>query len=157
MGDNNQVLIYTDGACSQNNTWKGGWATVIVEDDKINVFKGSLENTTNNVMELMAFKAALEYCYNFAVRNDGTQYSIHSDSAYILNCFDQKWYVNWRKNGWRNAKKEPVANKELWERILFYYEKLCFEGVNLTLIKVKGHSGDKYNEMADILAVGESK
>ena len=152
-----QVLIYTDGACSTNGTWKGGWATVVVDGDQKTVFKGSLENTTNNVMELMAFMMALRYCGEAAMGNDGIEYLIHSDSAYVLNCFEQKWYVNWRKNGWRNAKKEPVANKELWQTILSYYETLELEGVNIKLVKVKGHSGDRYNEMADRLAVEESK
>lgn len=152
-----QVLIYTDGACSQNGTWKGGWGVVVVDGDTKHVFSGSETNTTNNVMEMMAFFAALEYCGRTAMGNDGIEYIIHSDSAYILNCFAQKWYVNWRKNGWLNAKKEPVANKEIWVEILRYYETLLLEGVNLKLVKVKGHSGDKYNEMADRIAVEASK
>lgn len=149
------ILIYTDGACSQNGTWKGGWATVIIDGDTKTVLSGSEENTTNNIMEMMAFYAALEYCGRSSIGIE--EYIIHSDSAYILNCFEQKWYVNWRKNGWRNAKKEPVANKELWQEILSCYESLELEGVKIKLVKVKGHSGDKYNEMADQIAVERSK
>lgn len=152
-----QVLIYTDGACSQNGTWKGGWGVVVVDGDTKHTMSGSENNTTNNIMEMMAFYAALEYCGRAAMGNDGMEYIIHSDSAYILNCFEKKWYVNWRKNGWRNAKKEPVANKELWVEILKYYETLLLEGVNLKLVKVKGHSGNRYNEMADRIAVEASK
>lgn len=152
------ILIYTDGACSQNGTWKGGWACIVIDSESnevIHTATGSEDNTTNNIMELMAFKAALEYCGESSIGIE--KYIIHSDSAYILNCFEQKWYLNWRKNGWRNAKKEPVANKELWIQILGYYELLELEGIDIKLVKVKGHSGNKYNELADKLAVEASK
>ncbi len=68
--------------------------------------------------------------------------------AYIVNCINNKWYINWRKNGWKTAKKTPVENRELWERLLSLIENL----ENFEIIKVKGHAGDKYNEMADELA-----
>jgi ribonuclease HI len=158
MGVKKQILIYTDGACSQNGTWKGGWGVVIVVGDEnkiLHTFDGSAIDTTNNAMELTAFKRALEFCHIHS--NEDYEFIIYSDSAYILNCFDQKWYVNWRKNGWRNAKKEPVANKELWESILWTYEELLSDNVDITLVKVKGHSGNKYNELADKLAVEASK
>ena len=65
--------------------------------------------------------------------------------------------MNWRKNGWRNAKKEPVAKKELWLEILNLYDTLNKENINFKFTKVKGHAGNKYNEMADKLAVEASK
>lgn len=157
MGISKTVELYTDGACSQNGTWKGGWGVVVVDNEEnvIHTFSDSAENTTNNAMELSAFQRALAFCHIHD--KDYNEFIIYSDSAYILNCFSQKWYLNWRKNGWRNAKKEPVANKELWESILWFYDELLSEGINLTLVKVKGHSGNKYNELADKLAVEASK
>lgn len=150
------IKIYTDGACSQNGTWQGGWGTVVVENDTLLCsFSGAATETTNNAMELSAFLKALEYIYFH--KEPTQQYEVLSDSAYIINCFEQKWHVNWRKNGWRNAKKEPVANKELWLEILNLYDTLNKENINFKFTKVKGHAGNKYNEMADRLAVEASK
>lgn len=79
--------------------------------------------------------------------------TIYSDSAYIINCITQKWYKKWQTNGWRNSKKEPVANRELWERLIPYFENPRF-----SFEKVKGHSGEKdWNDYVDRLAVEAKK
>lgn len=138
------IDIYTDGACSQNGTWDGGWAVVIVEDGtEIASFGGHEKETTNNRMEMMAFLGALEYAKKVGYSADS--YTIHTDSAYVSNAFAQRWIVNWQKNGWKNAKKEPVKNKDLWEKIIAH---------NIPKInKVKGHADNKFNNVVDKLAV----
>ena len=157
MGISETIGIYTDGACSQNGTWKGGWGVVVVDEKKdatLELYSGFEEATTNNIMEMRAFLKALEFILEHDVKNN---YKVYSDSAYILNCFSQKWYINWQKNGWINSKKEPVANKELWKEILTAYQTLIDERYDFTFVKVKGHADNKYNNVADKLAVEASK
>jgi len=60
---------------------------------------------------------------------------VFSDSSYLMNCFREKWYVSWRRNGWKNSKKEPVENRELWEELLELVEK---QG-KVEFFRVKGH------------------
>jgi ribonuclease HI len=142
--------FYTDGACSQNSTWKGGWAVIKVYDNKeVGGYSGHESDTTNNRMELTAFLYALK-----DINENKYQGIIYTDSAYISNCFKDRWYVNWKKNGWLNAKKEPVANRDLWSDIIYLYEK------NIDLIrieKVKGHSNNVFNNRADQVARMEAQ
>ena len=72
---------------------------------------------------------------------------VYTDSAYLHNCYQQKWYVNWQKNGWKNAKKQPVANQDLWKMLIPY-----FETFGIDFVKVKGHAGNQWNEYVDDLA-----
>ena len=74
---------------------------------------------------------------------------VYTDSAYIYQCMSQKWHINWIRNGWRNAKKEPVKNKELWEQLIPFFENKHFK-----FLKVAGHNGIEWNEKADKLARG---
>ena len=139
------IEIYTDGACSQNGTWAGGWASVMVIDgEQVAIFGGGEKNTTNNRMEMMAFLCAVEGTKH----RSKDEYVIHTDSAYIVNAFKQGWIDSWIKNGWKNAKKQPVANQDLWQQILEIRPK---EELNIN--KVKGHAGNKFNEVADDHAV----
>ena len=71
----------------------------------------------------------------------------YSDSAYLVNGFNNKWIDNWIKNGWKTSTNKPVKNKELWEQ-LYNFTKIH----NIEFLKVKGHNGDKYNEICDSLA-----
>jgi ribonuclease HI len=73
--------------------------------------------------------------------------TVYSDSAYVVNAFQQNWIKNWQRNGWKNSKKEPVANQELWRELVEQCEKN-----HLTLQKVKGHAGQEWNERCDELA-----
>lgn len=137
------MQYYVDGACSQNGTWQGGWGVIILEKETVvRAFGNCAENTTNNIMELQGFIAALKEMNQFE-KNE-----IYSDSAYICNCIGQKWYVKWKQNGWLTSKKEPVLNKELWEELISLYELK-----KPKVIKVKGHSSNKYNNLADKVAV----
>lgn len=134
-------LIYTDGSCPKNDgNHPGGWACIIIGDETVELSGGELV-TTNNRMELMSVIQGLE-----AVA-EGSEAIVYSDSAYVVNCFRDKWYFKWRKNGWINAAGKPVENKDLWERLISAVEKrkIKFE-------KVKGHSTNENNNRADELA-----
>lgn len=134
------VTIYTDGACS-GNPGPGGWAAVLTYEGKTKELSGGEKNTTNQRMELQSALEALR-CLKHPC-----QVVLCSDSAYLINCFRQKWYVSWRKNGWKNSKNEPVQNRDLWEALLEQADKhqISFE-------KVKGHAGVALNERCDELA-----
>ncbi len=147
--------IYTDGACSTNGTWKGGWAFIAATDQGVlEQQSGSALETTNNIMELQAVKAALQYAATINTPLDNI--FVMSDSAYIVNCIHDGWYKKWRTNGWITSQKTAVQNKELWEDILLLYEVLQQQH-HVEFIKVKGHSGDKYNTIADKMATEASK
>ena len=137
--------IYTDGATSGNGYAgaQGGWAFIILdENEKVaNSAFGYIPNATNNICELTAVIEACKVTWP-----DG-DFTIYSDSAYIINCYKQKWYKKWQTNGWLNSKKQPVANKELWEKLI-----VIFKQPNFHFVKVKGHSGEKGNKKADELA-----
>jgi ribonuclease HI len=96
-------------------------------------------------MELMAALNALE------VLKRPCQVNLVSDSAYLINAFSQGWLAKWQKNGWLTAKKEPVENQDLWRRLL---ELAKIHEV--TWHKVKGHSGNPYNERCDAMATAEA-
>lgn len=146
-----QYKIYTDGACSQNveGNWHGGYGVFVDLKEPIK-FYGSKLNTTNNQMELMAFKKALEFVHDIVDRYQEQEIIIHTDSAYIHNCLRNRWYDKWKKNGWLTAKKKPVANKILWQNIIDLYEPVKND---ITISKVKAHSNVYGNVVADGLAV----
>ena len=102
---------------------------------------GGLDNTTNNVMELTAVIEALK------LLKFPCEVEVYSDSAYVVNAFNQKWIYGWLKNGWKNSSKEPVKNKELWQE-LYEFTKMH----NITFIKVKGHADNEFNNRCDELA-----
>lgn len=140
-----KIIIYTDGACSGNQHDEniGGYGAVLIYKDNRKEICGGEVNTTNNRMELKACIMALQ-----ALKKKNIPIEIHTDSAYLCNCFNQKWYVKWQKNGWINSKKEPVENKDLWSELIDLVNS--FNSINF--IKVKGHSGIELNELADALA-----
>jgi ribonuclease HI len=140
--------IYTDGAHS-SKTNIGGWATIITNNNNlIDQISNWVPNTTNNRMELHALFQALIFV---AVKHDIIdKVTIYCDSAYIVNCFKQRWYDKWRKNGWKTSNKTPVLNRDMWEEILQIYED--HESL-ISIEKISGHSGEKWNEYADELAV----
>lgn len=138
----NNVTIYTDGGCRGNGTENALGAYGIVLDDGQNrkEVKKAVRGTTNNVMELTAVIEALR------LLKTPCNVTIYSDSAYVVNATNNKWISNWQMNGWRNSKKEPVANKELW------LELIKVKSIhNVTFIKVKGHSDNKGNDRCDEL------
>jgi ribonuclease HI len=139
-----QVTIYTDGACS-GNPGPGGWAAVLRYGDHEREISGREAHTTNQRMEL---RAALE-----ALRALGRpcHVRLHSDSAYLVNGFRQRWYDKWVRNGWMTSAKTPVGNRDLWE------ELIRLNGVHdVEWVKVAGHAGDEMNERCDALARQEA-
>ena len=143
------MIYYTDGAASNNTTKNGGWAWCSVDNDIIISYdNGNSKDTTNNIMEMTAIIKAMEN----AISNNFVKSIFYTDSAYIANCFAQKWYENWRRNNWITSKRTPVLNRELWEKILYYVETYGF-----SVIKVKGHSTNVFNNYADELAVKAKK
>lgn len=104
----------------------------------------SPEHTTNQREEIRAVILGLK-----RIKNSEIPIEVFSDSAYLINCMNQKWYVNWRTNGWKNSKKQPVENQDLWEELLEVIEDNFFK---VKWNKVKGHSKIFYNEECDRLA-----
>ena len=154
--------IYTDGSCSQGKaeytTQAGGWAVVIMKDETTidYTISGGEKGTTNNAMEMTAFIEALNVIGGEVIHGNKGPFFVYSDSAYVLNCLKDKWYIKWRQNGWRNAKKEAVKNKELWVELINLYEYLIVR-TPIEIIKVKGHSDNIGNNFVDELAVKERK
>ncbi len=132
------TVVYTDGACS-GNPGPGGWAWAVAPEGRPSA-SGGETHTTNQRMELTAVLEAL--------RALPRPITVVSDSIYVINCFRDKWYVRWQANGWRNSKKQPVANADLWRPLV----ELVVAG-DVEFRWVKGHSGDRLNDLADQLAV----
>ena len=132
--------IYTDGACS-GNPGPGGWGAVIFNqrDNQKNI-SGNEKNTTNNRMELLAAIMALKKI------KSNSEVTIYTDSIYVKNGITE-WIVKWKKNEWKNSKKKLVKNKDLWIKL----DNLCAQN-KVSWKWVKGHSTNKYNNLADELA-----
>lgn len=150
----NIIEVWTDGACSGNPGPGGAAAVIQYADNTIIEVAFHEKNSTNQRMEIMAVIIAFEEILKCPTEEKSIK--IYSDSAYVCNCINQKWYEKWFKNGWVNSKKEPVANKDLW---MNFFEGLGIleEDHEVTFIKVKGHSGLYGNERVDKLAVKASK
>ena len=108
---------------------------------------GGEVGTTNQRMELTA---ALNACREVEKIDAFAQVRIYSDSAYLINCWKQHWWRAWQTNGWKNSKKEPVANQDLWMGLIPFFEKVPNE---YDFIKVAGHHGVEWNEYVDKMAV----
>ena len=133
------IKIYTDGSCLEN-PGNGGWAAIIIDDEKKTQIKGSKKNTTNNQMELLAPIEALKKIPK------ASKVQIFTDSKYVKSGITE-WIHNWKKNGWKTADKQPVKNKELWEELDFLANK--FE---ISWNWVKAHSTDQLNNEVDLIA-----
>ena len=133
------IKIYTDGSCLEN-PGNGGWAAIIIDDEKKTQIKGSKKNTTNNQMELLAPIEALKKIPK------GSKVQIFTDSKYVKSGITE-WIHNWKKNGWKTANKQPVKNKDLWTEL-----DLISSEFEIKWIWVKGHSIDKLNIEVDLIA-----
>lgn len=140
-----KVTIYTDGACS-GNPGPGGWGAILMYNETSKEISGSNKDTTNNIMEITAVWEALK------LLKEECEVKVYSDSAYVVNAFNQGWIYNWKKNNWKTASKDPVKNKELWEELYNLVQKHKVE-----FIKVKGHSDNEYNNRCDFLATSAIK
>ena len=138
MSTPTSTTVYTDGAC-QGNPGPGGWAWAVPDG----AFRsGAARRTTNQRMELMAVLDAVTTLRG-PVR-------VVSDSTYVVNCFRDRWWDSWLRKGWKNSQRKDVANRDLWQPLIEEY--LADEG-RLTFDWVKGHSGDRMNDLVDRLAV----
>ena len=141
------LKIYTDGGC-HGNPGPGGWAFVIITksfagEQIVAQNKGGQKETTNNRMELTAVIEALRY---LKTRNDlPGRATVITDSQYVQKGISE-WIITWKKNSWRTSDKKPVKNKDLWEEL----DSFCGD-FKLNFEWVKGHAGNKYNEMCDVL------
>jgi len=133
------VEIWTDGGCKPN-PGPGGWGAILRFGAQEREITGAEPATTNNRMELTAAAAALE-----ALKRP-CRVVIHTDSEYVRNGVT-RWVHGWVRNNWRNAAKDPVANYELWQRLLAAAKPHQIEWK-----WVRGHAGDVMNERADKLA-----
>ena len=140
-----EVTIYTDGACS-GNPGPGGWAAILMAGGAKKEMSGGERDTTNNRMELMAVIESLK-----ALKRP-CKVDIYSDSAYVVNAFEQNWIGKWVKNGWKNSAKAEVANSDLWKELINLTAMH-----NVTFHKVKGHADNEFNNRCDELAVREWK
>lgn len=145
--------FYVDGAAS-TKTNCGGWACITVANEEaIDVSQGREKDTTNNRMELMSFLTALKNINSTGIKSC----CIFSDSAYVVNCFKDKWYEKWMLNNWRTSDRQHVKNKDLWEDILNRYFDLINKDFKIEIIKVQSHKDNKFNNYADLVAVKERK
>ncbi|MGH9158088.1 MAG: ribonuclease H family protein [Acidimicrobiales bacterium] len=132
------TTVYTDGACL-GNPGPGGWAWAVPDGP----FRSGADGATTN--QRMEVRAALE-----AVGSLAGKLEVVSDSTYVVNCFRDRWWEGWLARGWRNAAKQPVANRDLWEPLI---DAVRSDPGRVRFRWVKGHSGDPMNDLVDRLAV----
>lgn len=155
------IRIYTDGACS-DNPGPGGWAAVFPLTTSIKSIKGNEKQTTNNRMELKAVVKAFEWIKNnhnkkaSPIKNE-IKIELYSDSAYVINSITKNWLEVWKTNGWKTTKGDDVKNRDLWEKFYKVRKSLRKFGYTIEFIKVKGHSGNTFNEMVDEIAKQQSE
>ena len=138
------VEISTDGACL-GNPGPGGWGAVLRYGEIEKEISGSEPNSTSNRMELTAAIEALK------LLTRPSTVVLYTDSSYVKNGITQ-WVAGWQRNGWKTANKKPVKNADLWQELVAAEDRHTVEWR-----WVKGHAGDKYNEIADTLATTAAK
>lgn len=149
------VRMFTDGACS-SNPGPGGYAAIINYPSGTKTISGFEENTTNNRMELKAVIMGMNEVLNMIYQGEEVkELEIISDSAYVINAINQNWIENWERNNFKNAKGESIKNVDLWGYLKENLITFDFIKVVVKFIKIKGHNGNCFNEMADEVAKGE--
>ncbi len=139
MNKPDQVEIFSDGACS-GNPGPGGWGTILRLGGHEKELSGYEPETTNNRMELIGAIAGFEELKR------PCRVSLTTDSQYVKKGMTE-WIDGWVKRGWKNSQKKPVANRDLWERLL----KLT-KSHQVEWHWVRGHDGHAENERCDALA-----
>lgn len=140
MTEKINIISYTDGS-SLGNPGPGGWGALVAYPDRVVELGGAEEETTNNRMELTAAIKVLEL-----IGKTNAHITLHTDSAYVLNGIT-KWVHGWRARGWVTATKDPVLNRDLWERLF-----ALANTKDVSWNKVSGHVGIPGNERADTIA-----
>ncbi|WP_255256039.1 ribonuclease HI [Priestia megaterium] len=141
----NKIIIFCDGGVRGNGKESniGGYGAVLQYGEYTKEIFEGVRNTTNNRMEIQAAISALKELKRFDIPVE-----INTDSAYLCNCINNRWYVRWMNNGWVTSARKPVENRDLWIELIELMNKFSFIGFK----KVKGHSGNELNELADQLA-----
>ena len=136
-----RVEIFSDGACS-GNPGVGGYGSILRCRGKVKELSGAEGTTTNNRMEMTGAIAALE------ALTRPCEVVLTTDSQYLVKGMTE-WLHGWVRRGWVNSKKEPVVNRDLWERLL------ALSRVHrISWVWVRGHNGHPENERCDELARG---
>ncbi|MCB0873648.1 MAG: ribonuclease HI [Thermoleophilia bacterium] len=139
------IRLITDGACSANgrDASRGGWSAILTDGaGQELVLTGGEAPSTNNRMELTAVLEGLR------AAPEGSEIELVTDSTYVAHALSKGWLDGWQRRGWRTASKDPVANQELWKRMLVELARHA----RVTPTVVKGHAGHPENERADRLA-----
>lgn len=148
-----KIKVYTDGACS-GNPGPGGWAALLLlkstkeRKDKI-IIKGGERFTTNNRMELQAVIKSLSFIYK-NLKDCKYEIEILSDSSYVVQSINSGSLWRWESNGWKTKQDKDIANQDLWRKM-----GQLIKNTSPVFTKVKGHSGNKFNEYVDQAAVSE--
>lgn len=151
--DSDLTIVYTDGACS-GNPGPGGWGWAVPSGPSAS---GGELASTNQRMEMQAVFEALTVLLGTDValgRKADGRVRVVSDSTYVVNCFKQRWWANWERNGWRNSQKQPVANQDIWKPLIALVKANMDR---IEFVWVKGHSGNPMNDLVDRLAVAAAK
>lgn len=136
---NNQVSLFTDGACS-GNPGPGGWGALLRYRDHEKELSGAEAATTNNRMEMLAVINALE------ALKQPMQVRICTDSQYVMKGITE-WIAGWKRRGWKTADRQPVKNMDLWQQL-----EAALARHQVEWEWVRGHSGHPENERVDQLA-----
>ena len=136
---NDDVTIFTDGACS-GNPGPGGWGAILTAKGREREICGGEAHTTNNRMEMMAAIRALK------ALTRPCQVELHTDSQYLRQGITE-WLAGWKARGWKTADKKPVKNEDLWREL-----DAARSRHQVSWRWVKGHAGHPMNERADALA-----
>ena len=134
-----RVDIFCDGACS-GNPGPGGYGCIVRQNGNERELSGGDPLTTNNRMELMAAITALDSL------KAPSKVILTTDSQYLTRGMTE-WLEGWQENGWRNANKKPVLNRDLWERLVKLDNRH-----DIKWVWIRGHAGHTENEMCDALA-----
>lgn len=149
-----KLNVWTDGSCDNNpknkNFAKGGWGFCILNAAEELIYEGLgyRDNSTSSTMEMQAVISALKHIKKKMIKGR-TDVIIHSDSAYVVNCFHEMWHLRWAETDYYGIK-----NEELWREMLDLVYNTKF--LKVKFVKVKGHAGIEWNEQADLLA-GEAR
>ena len=149
------VHIYTDGSCRNNGAKDaiGAWGYVVLTHDQKSIINTDCARSVGTTNQRMELEAVVQACAKVPPEQLGPfdEVHIYTDSAYLHNCHNQKWYNSWLMNGWKNSKKQPVANRDLWEKLI-----PIFEDSRYYFHKVQGHQGVYWNEFVDTMVQSKS-
>lgn len=140
------IKIFTDGSCPRGNPGVGGYAVIIIQDEKVkDILQSYSAHATNNQMELLAVRDAIVYC----IEKNISECRIYSDSQYAVQGISL-WMENWKKHNWKTARPNhhTIANMEIWMEINTLWEQ-AKHTLNISIHHIKGHAGSKFNNLAD--------